>query len=90
MSPKISTSRVERCLMAGREELKKESLEKEGWIRQTTIGEPRLSEIIELYKSLGYEVSLESVNPDDLDEECRRCYEKEINEVKTVYVRKKK
>jgi len=49
-----------------------------------------LSEIIELYKSLGYEVRLESVNPDDLDEECRRCYEAEINEVKTVYVRKKK
>lgn len=75
--------------MAGSVELKKESLEKEGWTKQTTIGEPRLSEIIELYKSLGYKVSLESINPDDLDEECRRCYEKEINEVKTVYVRKK-
>jgi len=48
--------------MAASEELKKESLEKEGWIRQTAIGEPRLSEIIELYKSLGYEVRLESVN----------------------------
>jgi len=65
-------------------------LEKEGWIKQTTIGEPRLSEIIELYKSLGYEVRLEPVKLDELDEECRKCYEDEGDKVKTVYVRKKK
>ena len=63
-------------------------LETEGWVKQTTIGEPRLSEIVELYKSLGYEVHLEPVELDELDEECRRCYESEIGEVKTVYVRK--
>ena len=28
----------------------------EGWIKQTTIGEPRLSEIVENYRQLGYEV----------------------------------
>jgi len=65
-------------------------LEKEGWVKQTTIGEPRLSEIVELYKPLGYEVRLEPVTLDELDEECRKCYEGEIDEVKTVYVRKKK
>jgi hypothetical protein len=65
-------------------------MEKEGWIKQTTIGEPRLSEIVELYKSLGYEVRLEPVKLDELDEECRKCYEGEIDEVKTVYVKKKK
>jgi len=65
-------------------------LVKERWVKQTTIGEPRLSEIVELYKSLGYEVHLEPVKLDELDEECRRCYEGEIDEVKTVYVRKKK
>jgi len=65
-------------------------LEKEGWVRQTTIGEPRLSEIVELYKSLGYEVHLEPVTLDELDEECRKCYEGEIDKVKTVYIRKKK
>lgn len=27
-----------------------------GWIKQTTIGEPRLSEIVENYRQLGYEV----------------------------------
>ena len=65
-------------------------LEKEGWVKQTTIGEPRLSEIVELYKSLGYEVRLEPVTLDELDEECRKCYEGEIDKVKTVYIRKKK
>ena len=65
-------------------------MKKEGWIKRTTIGEPRLSEIVELYKSLGYEVRLEPVKLDELDEECRKCYEIEGDKVKTVYVRKKK
>ena len=68
---------------------KEKELEKGGWIKQTTIGEPRLSEIVELYKSLGYEVRLEPVKLDELDEECRKCYEDEGDKVKTVYVRKK-
>jgi len=63
---------------------------RKGWIKQTTIGEPRLSEIVELYKSLGYEVRLEPVKLDELDEECRRCYENEVNKIKTVYIRRKK
>ena len=66
-----------------------EELEQKGWIKRTTIGEPRLSEIVELYKSLGYEVRVEPVKIDELDEECRRCYKNEANEVKTVYVKKK-
>jgi len=76
--------------MAERKGLREKKLEKEGWIKQTTIGEPRLSEIVELYKSLGYEVHLEPVKLDELDEECRKCYEIEGDKVKTVYVRKKK
>ncbi len=76
--------------MAERKGLREKELAEEGWVKQTTIGEPRLSEIVELYKSLGYEVRLESVKLDELYEECRRCYESEIDEVKTVYARKKK
>lgn len=30
----------------------------QGWTRQTTIGEPRLSEIVEEYRALGYEVEV--------------------------------
>jgi len=76
--------------MAARKGLREKKLEKEGWVKQTTIGEPRLSEIVAVYKSLGYEVRLESVKLGELDEECRRCYEGEVDEVKTVYVRKKR
>ena len=65
-----------------------EELKKEGWIQRTTIGEPRLSEIVELYKSLGYAVRVEPVNLDELNEDCQRCYKNEVDELKTVYVRK--
>jgi hypothetical protein len=65
-----------------------EQLEKDGWIKRTTIDEPRLSEIILEYESLGYEVHLEPVKLEDLDEECRRCYENNMGTIKTVYVRK--
>ena len=76
--------------MAEKKGLREKKLEEKGWVKQTTIGEPRLSEIAELYRSLGYEVHLEPVELNELDEECRRCFESEIDEVKTVYVRKKK
>ena len=67
-----------------------EELEKEGWIKRTTIGEPRLSEIVDEYKSLGFEVRLEQVNLDELDEECRKCYKNEADKLKTVYIRKRR
>jgi len=66
-----------------------EKTEKEGWIKRTTIGEPRLSEIVELYKSSGYEVRVEPLKLDSLVDECRRCYENNIDDVKTVFVKKK-
>ena len=66
-----------------------EELEKEGWIKRTTIGEPRLSKIVDDYKSLGFEVHLEPVNLDEMNEECRRCYGNEADKFKTVYVRKR-
>ena len=65
--------------MSERIGLPEKEMEKEGWIKQTTIGEPRLSEIVELYESLGYEVHIESAALDELDEECRRSYGNEID-----------
>ena len=67
-----------------------QELKKQGWLKTTTIDEPRLSEIIKEYKSLGYEVRLEPVKLEDIDQKCRRCYEKQIKRIKTVYVRKRK
>ena len=34
-------------------------LQGEGWILRTTIGEPRLSEVAENYRAMGYEVHVE-------------------------------
>jgi len=67
-----------------------EELTKDGWIKRTAIDEPRLSEIILEYESLGYEVQLEPVKLEDLDEECKMCYQSQIDKIKTVYVRKRK
>jgi hypothetical protein len=66
-----------------------QELEKHGWIKRTTIGEPRLSEIVNEYKALGFEVHLEPINLEEIDEECRRCYGKNVDKFKTIYVRKK-
>ncbi|MFQ5758809.1 MAG: hypothetical protein ACE5IF_03955 [Candidatus Bathyarchaeia archaeon] len=68
---------------------REEELKKNGWIKQNTIGEPRLSECVELYRSIGYEVHLEPVNLNEMTEECRRCYEEESETVRTIYIRKK-
>ncbi len=65
-------------------------LEKEGWIKRTTIDEPRLSEIVEEYKLLGFEVRLEPEKLEELDEDCRKCYKNQIDKLMTIYVRKRK
>jgi hypothetical protein len=67
-----------------------EELEKEGWIKRTTIDEPRLSEIVLEYESLGYEVHLEPVKLEDLGEVCKKCYLSQIDKLKTIYIRKSK
>lgn len=66
-----------------------EELEKQGWIKRTIIDEPRLSEIVDEYESLGFEVRLEPVDTDEMDEGCRRCYGNNAARFRTVYVRKK-
>ena len=64
-------------------------LEKKGWIKHNTIDDPRLSEIIEEYESLGFEVHLEPMKLEDMDKECRICYKNQLDKLKTVYTRKK-
>ena len=69
--------------------LTSEEPKKKGWIKRTTIDEPRLSEIVDEYETLGFEVRLEPVNLDELDENCRRCYRKDVDRFKTIYIRKR-
>jgi hypothetical protein len=65
-------------------------LEKQGWIKRTILEEPKLSEIIKEYYSLGFDVHLEPVTLEDLDQRCDICYKNQIEKFKTVYIKKRK
>jgi hypothetical protein len=67
---------------------KKEQLKKEGWERQFTYDEPRLSEAKELYESLGYEVRLEPATKEEIEGDCSVCLEEDMDKYKTIYTRK--
>jgi hypothetical protein len=83
---KVAASRAE----ASAEELRAR-LVRDGWMEQMSIGEPRLSELIEKYKKLGYEVRVESYEAscDDgnVDSDAGREMARHVG---TVYVRKAK
>jgi hypothetical protein len=66
---------------------KEEELEREGWKRMATYSEPRLSEMVDEYKELGFEVRLEDLDLES--EECSDCIQIEPESTKTIYVRKK-
>jgi hypothetical protein len=79
-----------------------ERLEKEGWVRQFVSNEPRLSEAINLYKELGFDVHLEPLpkgqecgtcaGTDTQKEpgECRVCFEGSEDQYKIIFTRQKK
>jgi len=57
-------------------------LQQQGWILRTTIGEPRLSEVVENYRGMGYEVHVEHfavTRPNSADsanaESCTVCFD---------------
>lgn len=45
----------------------------EGWTRRFVGGPPRLNEMLQMYKELGFEVWLEPQTPDEFAEECADC-----------------
>lgn len=57
-------------------------LAQEGWVLRTTIGEPRLSEVVENYRTMGFEVHVEHFGTSRADskskegeEACTTCYD---------------
>jgi len=66
---------------------REEDLQKEGWEKRFTTDEPRLSEVVEQYKELGFEVLLEPM--DTSSEECTTCITAFSNRYKTIYTRRK-
>ena len=67
---------------------RQEELAYQGWQRQATYDEPRLSEMAKMYKDIGLEVHLE---PFHVDEEpgCTACMSATPELYKTIYTRKK-
>ena len=66
---------------------RQEELEKEGWLKRFTTDEPRLSEAVEEYKEIGFEVLLEPV--DTSSEECTTCITAFSDRYRTIYTRPK-
>jgi hypothetical protein len=68
-----------------------DALLKDGWVRQTTIGEPRLSEIVQNYKAMGFEVHVEEFKTEG-ESGCTTCFDAGQGlgfMYGTVYVRKR-
>ena len=66
---------------------REQELINQGWEKRFTTDEPRLSEMVEQYNELGYEVILEPV--DTSSEECTSCLTAFSDRYKTIYTRKK-
>jgi hypothetical protein len=60
----------------------------EGWVRRFTADEPRLSEMKQLYESMGLEVLVEAAAPEE-SQECQSCFDLEGSgdRYKTIYTR---
>lgn len=66
----------------------REKLEQEGWQRQTVTDEPRLSELVEFYKELSFEVLLVPFDPKKEPAGCTECFD-DSGKTKIIYTRKK-
>lgn len=65
-------------------------LERDGWKREFVASEPRLSEMCELFKSLGREVKITPTveEIEELDETCKACFESTREATFTIWTRK--
>ena len=58
------------------------------WERGFTVEERRVSEYVELYESIGYEVRVEPATPDE-QEECQTCFKADFDNLRTIYIKRK-
>jgi len=60
----------------------------EGWMRRTIADEPRLSELIEMYKELEFETKVQNLTPEDFEDEmCNECMKMNMEKYKVIYTR---
>jgi hypothetical protein len=69
---------------------REEELKKEGWEKRFIADEPRLSEAVQQYEEIGFEVLLEPVDPGSQD--CTACLTDPAfrERYRTIYTRPKK
>jgi hypothetical protein len=67
-----------------------DQLTAQDWIKRFTADEPRLSEAVEEYQGLGFEVHLEPMDPNEMTGECTTCLMAFCDRYKTIYTRRKK
>jgi len=65
----------------------KEELLNEGWEKRSTTDEPRLSELVKMYKEIGFEVLLEPFKPDE-ESDCSECMKTSPQHYRIIYTRK--
>jgi len=75
-------------LQCGGGKQKEEELKRQGWVRQFVTDEPRLSEAVELYKTLGYEVRLKEASFEEVNQICKNCLEADCEKYKIIYIKK--
>ncbi len=59
------------------------------WERTFTIEERRVSEYLDLYESIGYDVRVEPASPDEI-QECQACFKVDFDNLRTIYIRRNK
>jgi hypothetical protein len=60
------------------------------WERRSIIDNDRVSEQVEMYESIGFEVMVKDVDPEQLPEEyCKECFIANPEKYKILYTRKK-
>lgn len=58
------------------------------WTRRSVLAEPRLSEAVELYQELGFEVFLKEVTQDECSpEECNTCLMEDSSRYKIIFTK---
>ena len=66
-----------------------ERLTRGGWKKQATYDDPRLSEMVEAYAEIGFEVHLESFSAEN-EPGCTSCLQDNPDSFKTIFTRRRK
>ncbi len=59
------------------------------WQQRNITEEPRLSELVEMYEDLDFDVKVETFSPDDFPGECSDCMKEDPGRYRVIYTKKK-